>query len=227
MRRHWLSRIPCLALPALLLGGAVRTGAAESETSATAGSRAGGPGTAQANARYVGDTGLARTDSRSGRVNLARAVAVGVDPGGLSLSVSHALQAGHGPALASTFHLTIDRDGDVAAGGGLAVAAGPLERQASAGGVARTGPAPVAVVHSGGRTDPLGRVQARTWSDSRSFPGRPASALPLRCADPTAAAKAPGRLPGGIGSAPPGANRPLRGHRIRPGPEYWRQDRRP
>jgi hypothetical protein len=157
---------------AALCGGA---NAGEAQTSATAGS-ARGNGTAAATARYEGDAGFARTDTRSGRVNLARGVAVGVDEDGLSLSLSNAVATEHGPAIATNFNLSIGRDGQVSHSNGIAVADGPVHRSATAGGSAsndrfNSG----ASSFASGRTDPRGVVRAETRSES----GRP-GLLPFR-----------------------------------------------
>lgn len=143
--------------------------ASDAETSATAGSsRFDRNGTAAATARYDGRVGFARTDASSGRLSRARGVAVGVDEEGLSLSVSHAIAPPHGPAVATNFSVTIDRDGDVARNASLAIAGGPIERSVSAGGQTGTGRfVPHASGFATGRTDPFGRVQASSHSDVR------------------------------------------------------------
>ncbi|MFO0839923.1 MAG: hypothetical protein U1D55_15535 [Phycisphaerae bacterium] len=141
--------------------------ASDAATSATVGSGPGG-GAAGATARYEGDRGFARTDTRTGRVNEARGVAVGVDENGLSLSISNAITAPNGVALATNFNLSIDRDGDVSHSGGIALAAGPIERSASAGGSAGNGRA--AVSQASGRTDPRGIVRAVTRAESTRRP---------------------------------------------------------
>jgi len=147
--------------------------ASDAETSATAGSNRLQPnGTAQAAARYEGDRGFARTQSRSGPVNLARGVAVGVDERGLSLSVSQAVAPQAGPALAANFNMSIGMDGRVSGSTGLALSEGPLYRSASAGGRAGTGRvSPAAVSYASGKSDPNGRVTASTRAyESRSRP---------------------------------------------------------
>lgn len=153
-----------------VLAFAATTFASEAETSAAAGSgsgRLGGNGNAQATARYEGDIGFARTDSRSGRVNMSRGIAVGVDEDGLSLSISHAIAPRGGPAIAGTLNIGIERDGDVNVSTGRSVANGPIERSASAGGSTtseRGRGSTSAFAH--GRTDALGRVQATTRSET-------------------------------------------------------------
>ena len=109
--------------------------AGDAQTSATAGS--GGrqrDGTASATASYDGDIGFARTRSKSGRVNVARGIAVGFDRDGLSLSVSNAIAGRRGPAIATNFNLSIGLDGQVSHSSGLAVADGSSQRTVSAGG---------------------------------------------------------------------------------------------
>jgi hypothetical protein len=144
--------------------------AADAQTSATV-----SPGAAAATAHYTGERGFARTDTRTGRVDLARGVAVGVDERGLSLSVSHALRPSGGPAIATTFNLAIGPEG-VAGSSGVALADGPRYSQASAGGQASTGHAsPTATVIAHGVTDPAGQVRVQTRSDShRGLIARPA-----------------------------------------------------
>jgi hypothetical protein len=144
--------------------------ASDAETSASAGSsRSQRNGTASATARYEGDRGFARTDTRSGVVNIGRGVAVGVDEDGLSLSVSGAFAPQNGPAVATTFNLSIGRDGRISGSTGLAVSDGPFSRAASAGGWAGTERGGAgAVSQASGRTDPFGRVVATTRAeDSR------------------------------------------------------------
>lgn len=148
--------------------------ASEAQTSASAGSnRYARNGTATATASYEGDVGFARTDTRSGSVNLARGVAVGFDEDGLSLSISNAIAPRFGPAIATNFNLSIDTDGDVSASRGLAIASGPLSRTATAGGVTANGRgllAPAASSFASGETDRHGRVIARTSAFSSPRP---------------------------------------------------------
>jgi hypothetical protein len=119
--------------------------ASDAETSATAGSnRFSRNGNASATARYEGDVGFANTQSRSGRVNTARGVAVGFDENGLSLSVSNAVASRNGLGVATNFNLSIGRDGSVSHSGGSAVTAGGLRQDVSAGGSAGS--------HRGGST---------------------------------------------------------------------------
>ncbi len=140
----------------------------EAQTSASAGSHRGQRnGTANATASYEGDVGFARTDSRSGAVNLARGVAVGFDEDGLSLSISNAIAPRFGPALATNFNLSIDADGDVSTSHGIALANSPIHRDVSAGGSTRSGgrfATPVATSTASANTDPFGRAIARTGS---------------------------------------------------------------
>lgn len=149
--------------------------ASEAETSATAGSNSlRRSGTTAASARYDGRVGFARTDTRSGAVNTAQGVAVGVDRDGLSLSVSNAVAPRVGPALATNFNLTIGRDGSVSKSGGISVARSPLERSVSAGGnTASHYGRPVATSYATGRTDRFGRVDARTNARTHVVAVRP------------------------------------------------------
>lgn len=130
--------------------------AADAATSATAGSRPGG-GDATATAAYSGDRGFARTDTRTGAVNVARGVAVGVDRDGIALSISGAVAPRNGPAIATTLNIGIERDGDVSTSTGVAVARSPISRSVTAGGsVGANRPASAIVC---GATDPYGAVK--------------------------------------------------------------------
>jgi hypothetical protein len=161
MKRTWIGAI----FAAALLGGA--SFGSEAASSASAGRGGYGAGTGSAAARYEGDHGFARTDSRSGRLTTARGVAVGVDEDGLSLSISNAFAPPHGPAVATSFNLSIGRDGQVSGSTGLSVADGPFYRTATAGGQAATGfGAAPALAYASGQTDPFGRVVARTQAQS-------------------------------------------------------------
>jgi len=113
--------------------------ASEAETSAGATSgRRGQSGTANGTARYSGDLGFARTDSRTGAINAARSVAVGVDQDGLSLSVSTAVAPRRGTAVATNFNMSIGTRGDVALSTGSAHATGGRQRGVSVVGNTRT-----------------------------------------------------------------------------------------
>jgi hypothetical protein len=152
------------ALSLVLTAGAAV--ASDAATSAAVGGGFGRPGTAAATARYEGDFGLARTDTRTGRVNIARGLAVGVDEDGLAFSLSNAVLTPGGVSVATTLNIGIDRDGDVSTSTGLAIAAGPREREASAGGRVSTRPdGGGATSIAQGRSDRNGRVIARTHSD--------------------------------------------------------------
>lgn len=158
---------------AISLGLSAVANASDAATSATVGGfRGSTTGVAAASARYVGDIGFARTTSHSGSLNLARGVAVGFDEDGLSLSVSNAVATRHGPAIATNFNLTIGRDGDVSSSSGLAVANGPIHREASAGGSVGTGPGRAATSIASGKSDRFGRVVAETRAEQRRGHGR-------------------------------------------------------
>jgi hypothetical protein len=140
--------------------------ASDAQTSATATGGRGRSGTATASARYEGDIGFARTDTRSGSVNLARGVAVGFDEDGLSLSLSLALAPKRGPAVATTFNISLDRDGEVATSVGTALATGGTSRSVSAGGsTAATTYRPVASATTAGVSRNGGVVRTYTHSD--------------------------------------------------------------
>lgn len=141
--------------------------ASDAETSATAaGSRDARNGTASATARYAGDVGFARTDTRSGEISRARGVAVGVDRDGLTFSLSNAFATRDGLGLATNFNISIDRDGRVSRSGGIALADSPIERSVAAGGSATNGRfgAP-ATSYATAHADRYGRVEARTYAD--------------------------------------------------------------
>lgn len=143
-------------------------GEASTDASATSGWGNQG-GTAQANASWDGDggRGLTRTDTRTGRVNLARGLAVGIDRDGLDLSFSHAIAGNRGPGYAGTFNLSIGRDGSVSHSYGGAVSRGGYRRSVEAGGAASSRPGGIALASAGGRTWGGGIVQARTRSQHR------------------------------------------------------------
>ena len=156
----------------LLIGVAMGIGmsicglAGEAQTSASAGSGERGGG-ATATARYDAPIGFANAETRSGKIELARGVAVGVDRSGVTLSVSTALATRSGPAIASTFNLAIDRSGDVSRSGGVVISSGPIQREATASGSAASGGRggePATTALASGRSDPLGRVEAQTHS---------------------------------------------------------------
>ena len=142
--------------------------ASDAATSASAGSTRGQRnGTAAATASYQGDVGFARTQSRSGSVNTARGVAVGVDANGLTLSISRALATRTGSAVATNFNLSIGRDGRVSGSTGIALARGPLRSSASAGGQASTdGRNATAISQASGKSDAFGQASASTRSFS-------------------------------------------------------------
>lgn len=147
--------------------------ASDARTSAQAGSGRGRSGTAAATAHYEGDVGFARTDSRTGRVNVARGVALGVDEDGLSFSLSTAVAPRNGPALATNFNVSIGTNGEVATSVGRAVASGGAERSVSAGGGSSSGDrfrSGSAVSQASGRTSFGGVVRAQTSSHHEPAP---------------------------------------------------------
>ncbi|MGE3181447.1 MAG: hypothetical protein AB7N71_07450 [Phycisphaerae bacterium] len=124
-------------------------------------------GVAEATAEYDGRIGWARTNTETNRRGSnAQGVAVGVDNDGVSLSVSNAHATNRGPALASTFNLSIGRDGDVSTSFGLTTANGPIAREASAGGETATRRSGgTAVAYADGATDRFGRVDSFTHAE--------------------------------------------------------------
>ena len=143
--------------------------ASDAATSATAGSNSfRRSGTSAATARYDGRVGFARTDTRSGRINLARGVAVGADRNGVTLSVSNAIAPRFGPAVATNFNLGISRDGTVSKSRGTSVSFGPFKRSATAGGSVNTHRrGSGATSFAGGRSDRFGRVHATSHSSQK------------------------------------------------------------
>ncbi len=122
-----------ISLNALALAGDARTSAGATSNPLNGG------GSATATAAYNAPIGFARTNTRSGPINAARGVAVGVDKDGLTLSVSTALAPKLGPAVAANFNITIERDGDVSRSSGIAVAKGPANREVNVGGETHSG----------------------------------------------------------------------------------------
>lgn len=164
MMKRILNSAALLALAAPAL-------ASDAKTSATATNGPLAPGSAAASANYQGDRGFARSDTRTGDVNIARGVALGVDQNGLSLSVSHALAPRHGPAIATNFNMSINRNGDVAHSVGAAIATGGVERTATvSGGAGRNGRSAESAAFAHGRTSGGGRVQVISRGESGPRP---------------------------------------------------------
>lgn len=168
-RTHRLGMFSSVAAALTMNASALAGGVA---TNASAGSNPFGPGTASAGASATGSgRNYAKTDSRTGNMNLARGVALSVDHNGISFSASNAIAGRLGPAVATNFNLSIGRDGSVASSHGVSVAKGGLSREVSAGGFAGNRPGPAtAGSTAGGRTTHGGTVFAKT--DSRSSPPR-------------------------------------------------------
>lgn len=144
--------------------------AGDATTSAWADSgRPGQNGTAGATADWNGNggRGFARTDSKSGKINLARGIAVGFDRDGIDLSFSHAIAPNRGPGYAGTLNLSIGRDGAVNHSYGGTVAMGGLSRSVQAGGSTRSSgrDGGAAVAHASGNTRGGGVVRAGTHSE--------------------------------------------------------------
>jgi hypothetical protein len=140
----------------------------EAETSASATGNRSRSGDASATARYEGDVGFARTDTRTGAVNLARGIAVGYDSDGLSLSLSTAIAPKRGPAIAATYNVSIGANGRAASSSGHSVADGGTSRTAYAGGSTSTRGGATAI--AGGSTRNGGVVQASTHSAQAAPP---------------------------------------------------------
>lgn len=139
--------------------------ATEAETLASATGYSAPPGSATATARYDGDLGFARTETRSGRVNLARGVAVGVDEDGLALSLSTAVAPSRGPAFAVSFNLSISESGEVAHSLATSRAAGGAGRTVTVGGSAGASRAgAISTALASGRTTGGGMVKVQAAS---------------------------------------------------------------
>jgi hypothetical protein len=167
---------------AILCGLALPVLASDARTSATAGSNGRGSGTAGATAAYEGDIGFARTKADTGKINLARGLAVGFDEDGLSVSHSYALAPTYGPAVGGTFNMHIGLDGEASVSSGHVKAAGDRNRVVNAGGSAGSdGRSPYAVATASGETGRRGEVRAETRSiSSASNRARPAERVAYR-----------------------------------------------
>lgn len=153
--------------------------ASEARTTANASNGPYGPGTATATATYQGDRGYARTQTRTGEVNHARAVAVGIDEDGLSVSISHAYAPRNGPAFGTNFNYTFSRDGEIARSSGQVTARGGVERSVAVGGQTSSGRSgAVATSLASGRTTHGGVVRANVRSDHERGHGRRYLRLP-------------------------------------------------
>ncbi len=156
-------RLIISALAAVALGAmASAVLAAEADTSANAGTSY-GRGNAEASARYEGQIGFARTKSKTGKISLARGLAVGVDHNGLSLSASHALSLRGGVAVARNFNFSLGRDGQIAVSSGGALSLGAHQRSAGVSGFSGVWHgSPKAASSAYGKTDPRGIVKTRS-----------------------------------------------------------------
>jgi hypothetical protein len=120
-----------------------------------------GPGHAGATAGYDAPEGFARTESRVGRVNVGRGLAVGLGPDGLSLSHTIGVAGHHGAGAAHNFNLSIGRDGTHVSHGGAVTHGG--NTRVIAGGETHAGPGNVrGDSYAGG----YGR-HTRAWARSR------------------------------------------------------------
>lgn len=159
-----------LAAAMCLMASASVVNAGEAATSASAGSNGRGPGTAGATASYEGDgRGWTKTTTKSGNINYGRGTAFGIDKDGVTFSVSQAIAPRVGPALASTFNVSIGFNGEVNSSHGMSTASGSNVREVNAGGSASSNRfgGGSAVATAGGKTGNGGRVDAFTKSYSR------------------------------------------------------------
>ncbi|MDX2198712.1 MAG: hypothetical protein SF069_07035 [Phycisphaerae bacterium] len=165
-----------LLIASLLLVSGDAALAAEATTSATVGNGIGRTPTAAATADYAGDRGFTRSEATSGPISTARGVALGVDEDGLSLSISNAIAPQHGPAIATNYNLSVGRDGRVSSSAGLAIADGPVHREArTSGGTATTGNGGGATSIAEGSSDRFGTVRTHSIANDtgprRATPG--------------------------------------------------------
>ena len=154
----------------LLMGplGMTTTLGSEAATQASVTNGRRGNGSAMATAQYEGTVGLARTRTQTGKVTLARGLAVGFDEDGLSVSVSHGVASRRGPAYAGTFNLAINPNGQVSGSYGGVLSRGGSSRSATAGSsvqAARRGGS--ATAFATGHTRGGGTVKASTQSYQR------------------------------------------------------------
>jgi hypothetical protein len=120
---------------------------------------------ASAEASYSGPAGMARTDTRVGRVNFARGLAVSYGPQGISLSQS--IGVSRGPvATAHNFQLSVGPDGTHVGHGGVVSRGG--DTRVITGGHTSTGPGGP---HGGNFATGNGR-HTQAWSRSQSTPVR-------------------------------------------------------
>ena len=144
--------------------------AGEANTSATAGSRGFGPGTAAATANYDGNgIGFTKTQANSGNnLNFARGLSIGFDEDGLSLSHSYAVAPRFGPAIGGTMNLHIGTDGQSSLSTGRVKSSGdPSRRVAVSGSAGSHRGRSQAVSATRGVTGPRGAVRASTHSAQR------------------------------------------------------------
>ncbi len=169
--RHWTCAAG--ALVGLLSGASVAT-ASDAATSAAATNGRGGSN-ATATARYEGQRGFARTDTRTGQVSAARAVAVGADQEGVSLSVSLAVAPHNGPGYATNFNMSFELAGGSSFSAGNSIAVGGYTRTVSAGGQASAGRRGTTSISTAGSvTLGGGYVKAHTVSERNRSCERPA-----------------------------------------------------
>lgn len=154
--KHWMA----VLIVGLTVAAVVQAGTAETSASASRGRY--GPGTSEATADYNGDgVGFTRTKAHSGRINLARGLAVGFDANGLSLSHSFALAPSSGPAIGRTISLQLGMDGRGSISRGNVKAEGGSKRSVAV----RSGASPRhAFAEAHGDTGARGRVLADTRS---------------------------------------------------------------
>jgi hypothetical protein len=143
--------------------------ASSAGSSAEVGSRY-GVDRAAATANYDGRVGFARTKAKTGKINLARGVALGIDREGISFSISNAI-GGKRASLASNLNVSFGRDGDHSVSMGSTVSRGNRYHSAQAGGSASSYRGrSSATAAASGDADRYGSVSSRV--SARDYPRR-------------------------------------------------------
>ncbi len=156
-----MKRIFFMAAVGILVGLASSVNASDARTSAEVGSSRGGADHAAATADYHGRVGIARTNAKTGKINLARGLALGLDEDGVSFSLSQAL-GGQRASLASNLNVSLNRDGDHSVSFGSTLSRGPRHHSAKVeGGASADRRSTRATAAASGDADRRGRVDAR------------------------------------------------------------------
>jgi hypothetical protein len=162
-----MKRISFMAVLGILVGLVPAVSASDARTSAEVGSSRGGTDHAAATADYDGRVGIARTNAKTGKINLARGLALGLDEDGVSFSLSQAL-GGKRASLASNLNVSLNRDGDHSVSFGSTVSRGSQHHTARVeGGASADRRRTRATAAARGDADRRGRVDAR--ASARNF----------------------------------------------------------